>query len=232
MKPITRMMLLSKDKDRDEDYRSDRNRRREVRRYDNERSGRMSAGMPYRQYPTRPYPPMPISPGMHHNRDWDDGDWDENEPYRDTNMGFMHNKKGYEFEMDGQAGDMAGYAKGRVYPVMGGRSHKKSEKERFEPLTEDSAKQWARSMKNEDGTKGAHWTMEQTTKIMKDLKEDFDEIDFWLAMNATYSDLCKEFKKYNIDRPEAYADFAIAFWLCDEDAVEDKLSAYYEFITI
>lgn len=208
-------------------YYDDRGRRH----YDDGRYAPMAtAGMPYRQYPMRPYPTVPASPGMRMNGN---GRWDEDEPYRDTKMGFMRYGDGYTFEMDSD-GDKI---RGNVIPIREERKWKEKKnsrnhsKEDFEPLTEDTAKQWARNMQNEDGTKGPHWTMEQTSKVMRDMKEDFDEIDFWLAMNATYSDMCKEFRKYNIDKPEAYADFAIAFWLCDDDAVEDKLSAYYEFIT-
>lgn len=200
------------------------------RRYDDGRYAPMGmvGEYPYSPSPMRRYP-IKADPGMRVWPPMPDGmPYDEPygaDPYRDTNMGFMHHK-GYDFEGEGKIGNMQGYAKGRVMP-MGEHGRHKSD---VEPLTEAEAKEWARHMENEDGTKGAHWTMEQTTKVMKDLKEDFDEIDFWLAMNATYSDLCKEFKKYNIDKPEAYADFAIAFWLCDDDAVEDKLSAYYEYV--
>lgn len=150
------------------------------------------------------------------------------EPYRDTNMGFM-NHKGYEFEMDGRAGDMKGYAKGHLIPFEE-RHGKKHEHEKAEPLTERTAMEWAENMENADGTKGPHWNMEQTNKIMKEKGIECDEIDFWLALNATYSDLCKEFKKYGIDNTDAYVDFALAFWLCDEDSVDDKLSAYYEYV--
>lgn len=144
-----------------------------------------------------------------------------NDDYSGTRMGFTADR-GYEFDVAGKAGNMIGRARGNLIPMkdMG-----------MEELDERTAKKWAENMKNEDGTKGPHWTMEQTTKVMKDMKEDFDPIEFWLAMNATYSDYCMEFKKHGITTPQAMADFAIAFWLCDEDAnVENKLSAYYNSI--
>lgn len=165
---------------------------------------------------------------------YDDG---YNEPYRDTTMGFtmpQYHHKGYEFEADGVAGDMRGYMRGNIMP-MDSSMRKNGKKSRMmhdevEPLSEEEAKEWAKSMKNADGTNGPHWTMEQTTKAMRDRKLDYDEIDFFLALNATYSDLSPQFKRYNIDKLDAYIDFAVAEWLCDEDAVEDKLSAYYDYV--
>lgn len=33
---------------------------------------------------------------------------------------------------------------------------------------------------------------------------------------------------HGVDNEDFYADMAKSFWLCDKDAVEDKLAAYYE----
>lgn len=98
------------------------------------------------------------------------------------------------------------------------------------PIDRETAMEWTESMKNEDGTTGPHWTMEQAKKVLAQKGLDCDPIDFYVALNATYSDLCKVFKKHNINTIDAYTDFAIAFWLKDQDAVPNKLAAYYDYI--
>lgn len=95
-------------------------------------------------------------------------------------------------------------------------------------LTSEMAQEWGSSMKNEDGTTGPHWTMEQTESIQKKQGIDCDPVKFWTALNATYSDLCNVFRKHNINNIGAYIDFATAFWLEDKDAVKDKLASYYK----
>lgn len=57
-----------------------------------------------------------------------------------------------------------------------------------------------------------------------------DPLEFWLALNATYSDLCNVFKKHGVNTIDAYVDAAKAFWLNDKDSVPNKLAAYYTFI--
>ena len=47
-------------------------------------------------------------------------------------------------------------------------------------------------------------------------------------MNAVYSDLSEVAERHGVGNDEFYADMAKSFWLCDKDAVEDKLAAYYE----
>lgn len=96
-------------------------------------------------------------------------------------------------------------------------------------LTKEMAMEWAKHMQNEDGTTGPHWSMDQIKQVMAQKGIEEDPLKFYLAMNATYSDLCKVFKKYGIgNKIDTYIDFAKAFWLNDVDAVPNKLAAYYE----
>lgn len=97
-------------------------------------------------------------------------------------------------------------------------------------LTKEMAKEWTSHMENEDGTIGAHWTLDQAKQVMAQKEIDGSPVEFWVALNATYSDLCKVFKKYGINTIDAYVDFAKAFWLDDQDAVPNKLAAYYESV--
>lgn len=97
-------------------------------------------------------------------------------------------------------------------------------------FTKEMAEEWMRGMHNEDGTKGPHWTMEQAKQVMAQKGIQTDPVKFWVALNAIYSDLVAVAKKHNINTMDFYVDAATAFWLRDQDAVEDKLGAYYEYV--
>lgn len=95
-------------------------------------------------------------------------------------------------------------------------------------LNRQTAEKWVRGMKNADGSTGEHWTMEQTSAIMERHGLRCNPVKFWVAMNAVFSDLSEVAEKHGVGNEEFYADMAKSFWLCDRDAVEDKLGAYYE----
>ncbi len=57
-----------------------------------------------------------------------------------------------------------------------------------------------------------------------------DAIEFWVAINLLYSDYCKAIQKTPANTLDFYVDLARAF-LDDEDAVPDKLAAYYHHIS-
>lgn len=98
------------------------------------------------------------------------------------------------------------------------------------PMTKEMAQEWTRGMKNEDGTKGPHWTFEQTKQVMKQKGIECDSPEsFWAVMNALYSDYCAVFKKHGVNSMDMYVDLACA-WLNDKDAVKNKAAAYYEHI--
>lgn len=98
------------------------------------------------------------------------------------------------------------------------------------PMTKEMAQEWTRGMKNEDGTKGPHWTFEQTKQVMKQKGIECDSPEsFWAVMNALYSDYCAVFKKHGVNSMDMYVDLACA-WLNDKDAVKNKAVAYYEHI--
>ena len=94
-------------------------------------------------------------------------------------------------------------------------------------LTKRDITEWLKNMKNTDGSKGAHWTMEQTEQVRKQHNIECDPVDFSIAMNMMYSDYCGVAKKLNVNNGQFYALMAKAF-LDDEDSnAEDKLAAYY-----
>lgn len=97
------------------------------------------------------------------------------------------------------------------------------------PMTEEMAMEWTAGMKNEDGTKGPHWTMDQVKQAMKQKGVMCDPLEMYAIMNALYSDYCAVMKKHGVNTVDIYIDLACA-WLNDKDAVKNKASAYYEHI--
>lgn len=95
-------------------------------------------------------------------------------------------------------------------------------------FTEDDAKAWTARMENEDGTTGAHWTMEQTDAVANVAGVHVGKLTFWACLNMMYSDYYSVASKYGLDRPEFYADLAKAF-LMDKDSggAEAKMAGYY-----
>lgn len=99
----------------------------------------------------------------------------------------------------------------------------------FIPFNREMADTWVSKMKNDDGTRGPHWSMEQTKQVQAQRGIECDPLEFWVTMNMIYSDYCKAAKKANANTIDFYADMAKAF-LDDKDAPEDKLARYYVYI--
>lgn len=96
-------------------------------------------------------------------------------------------------------------------------------------LTLEDAKRWTSKMQNADGTKGCHWTLEQTQDVAKQRNITCDPNDFWAVMNMMYSDYCQVAKRQSVDTPGFYADMAKAF-LEDADAADGKAYLYWDCI--
>lgn len=108
---------------------------------------------------------------------------------------------------------------------MGGYSYSEGT-----PMTKEMAEEWTRSMKNEDGTKGPHWTMDQVKQVMAQKGIKYDPVYFWVVLNMMYSDYCAVLKKHGCNNIDLYIDLAAA-WLNDSDVgAKDKLSAYYQYV--
>lgn len=97
------------------------------------------------------------------------------------------------------------------------------------PMTKEMADEWTHGMKNEDGTKGPHWTMEQIKQVMAQKGVDCNPLEMYPVMNALYSDYCSVLKKWNMNKIDLYVDLTCA-WLNDSDAVPNKASAYFEHV--
>lgn len=106
------------------------------------------------------------------------------------------------------------------------RHHEKARRMKMDRKT---AEEWTAKMENEDGTKGAHWSYEQITQLMPQKNIECDPAEFYAAVNMMYSDYCKVAKQFNINTVDFYFAMAKAF-LDDEDAEENKIGKYYEYI--
>lgn len=103
-------------------------------------------------------------------------------------------------------------------------------------LTKSDMHEWKRKMMNADGSKGAHYDMQQIMQLAEKIGvrfRDFNEKEFCLTVNMMYSDYCEVVGRY-IPHEKAlhfYAEMAKAF-LEDEDAPEGsiKLALYYHCI--
>lgn len=112
----------------------------------------------------------------------------------------------------------------------GGAEKGYSNSESYPPFSRQMAESWMSSIKNEDGTTGPHWTIEQVKNLMQQRGVQGDPLKVWVGMNAEYSDMVMTNRRYGIDRPEYYLDAAMARWINDKDAVEDKEAAYYTYV--
>ena len=82
-----------------------------------------------------------------------------------------------------------------------------------------------KSMENEDGSYGAHWTVDQTTSVARSLGiqfKEFNEYDWNYTMNMIYSDYYGAIA----DDVNIYAKLAKKF-LMDKDAKVGKALCYY-----
>lgn len=127
-------------------------------------------------------------------------------------------------------GGERGRDRDNVVSMQQQRGHSMQHDHEPEEFTDELAEKWVKSMKNKDGTKGAHWNREQTKQVMKHMGvQGIEPHEFYAVMNAMYSDYCAAAKKFGVDTSEFYGELAKA-WLQDEDAVEDKAAAYYCYV--
>lgn len=128
----------------------------------------------------------------------------------------------------------------RNYPMERPYSHKEEigfrsgKKERGHAssntgMDEGTAMEWLEKMQNADGSRGTKWQYERAEQLMKQVGFQGDPMEFFVILNAMYSDYCKAAKKFGVDRPDFYAELAKA-WLDDPDAEDDKAMLYYEYI--
>lgn len=97
-------------------------------------------------------------------------------------------------------------------------------------LTKEKAEEWVEKMEHADGGYGPKWQMDYIQQALVRRGITGDPLQYWVAINALYSDYCAVLSKHGIgDKVDFYIDLAKAF-IEDEDAQPDKLARYYECI--
>ena len=100
---------------------------------------------------------------------------------------------------------------------------------------EEHARYAVEGMENEDGSKGPHWTVEETTSVANQMginlkSEKHNKWDWYVAMNMIYSDFYKAVVAMTGSaNTKHFAELAKA-WICDKDISEGKMWHYYVYI--
>lgn len=90
-------------------------------------------------------------------------------------------------------------------------------------------------MVNEDGTKGAHWTIEQTTAFANQYgvsltSGKFNKYDWFVVLNMIRSDYYRFILgATNSDNPKHFVELAKA-WLNDKDVEDGKTWNYFKYV--
>lgn len=99
-------------------------------------------------------------------------------------------------------------------------------------MTREDAERWVAGMKNEDASKpeGGKWSIEQAKPYAQKhgIRTDGPQFfEFYVMMNAMYSDYSEVAKKFNAATPDFFAEMAKAF-IMDKDGKPGKTAAYFE----
>lgn len=102
------------------------------------------------------------------------------------------------------------------------------EKEHGPHFNEEYARKAVMKMENEDGTRGPHWSLEETTTLASQygiaLGSKFNRYDWFVALNMVYSDYYRVIMNITgSNNTKHYVEFAKA-WLNDKDIDEGKMS--------
>lgn len=178
---------------------------------------------PYSQYPMTPYVP-PV-----YQRE-DGQNWEGYRPMNrigfsvDGEMERLPRELSHDYPMS------AGYEGREEMSRHQGEGYSVGQRPRVMPVfNRQMAEEWVSQMRNADGTRGPHFSMDKAKEVMKQYNVDCDPLEFYVVINSLYSDYDQALKKNNASTLELYACLAKA-WIEDQDAVPDKLAAYYTYV--
>lgn len=108
------------------------------------------------------------------------------------------------------------------------------EQEHGPHFDEEQARKAVSKMENEDGSRGPHWSIEETTALASqhgvNLGNRFNRYDWFVALNMIYSDFYKVIVNItNSNNTKHFVEFAKA-WLADKDIDEGKMWFYYIYV--
>ena len=93
--------------------------------------------------------------------------------YRDEYTDYYDDRRRIGFSYEPRMGESYGGEYDRVY--AGG----------YDRMTRELADEWMRGLENEDGSRGAHWSYEQTKNILEQKKIDGDPMEFLLRISTS-----------------------------------------------
>lgn len=101
-------------------------------------------------------------------------------------------------------------------------------------FNEECALKAVSKMENEDGSRGPHWSLEETTSVAKQygviFNNKFNRFDWFVALNMIYSDYYKVIVSItNSANVKNFVEFTKA-WLNDKDVDEGKMWYYYIYV--
>lgn len=101
-------------------------------------------------------------------------------------------------------------------------------------FNEEYARKAVNKMENEDGSRGPHWSIEETTQFANqygvNLNGKFNRYDWYVALNMIYSDYYRVIMQItNSNSTKHYVEFAKA-WLNDKDIDEGKMWYYFIYV--
>lgn len=112
--------------------------------------------------------------------------------------------------------------------------YKAYEQEYGPHFNQEEARKAVSKMQNEDGSRGPHWSIEETTSYANqygvNLNSRFNRYDWFVALNMIYSDYYKVIVNItNSNNTKHFVEFAKA-WLNDKDIDEGKMWYYYIYV--
>lgn len=183
-------------------------------------------------------------PGMRYNRSEEHmpPDYEGQDPYSGETDSWPKPEKGgtYSYRRaDGGEGRISYFQGHKADPLNQEKPERKPqqmgfvqrERDHEKPFDKETAMEWVEHMEDKSGVKGGAYTWHQTQQYGRNMGITGEErlIEFYAVMNAMQSDYWPAAKKFGVDKPEFYAALAKCF-IEDVDAVEDKVSKYYECI--
>lgn len=101
-------------------------------------------------------------------------------------------------------------------------------------FNEEHARKAVSKMHNEDGSRGQHWSIDETSALANQynirLDEKFNKYDWYVALNMVYSDYYKVIVNcVGSNNSKYFVELAKA-WLNDKDIDEGKMWYYYVYV--
>lgn len=101
-------------------------------------------------------------------------------------------------------------------------------------FNDEHARKAVSKMENEDGTRGQHWSLEETTALANQygirLDEKINKYDWYVALNMVYSDYYRVVVSMTGSNNTKYFVELAKAWIHDKDIDEGKMWFYYIYV--